>query len=242
MKEKILIVDDDPGILDLLTVYLGHKYDVIRANSAFHAVEILKGLLPSLIISDLIMPKMDGIELFKSIRDNDDFPFIPFIILTSIKTEAIEEFSFSFGVDEYLKKPIDKDSLLKIVDKILVSTEAFRVTNKNKIVLSGLIKRRFDEKLISNLYQIIQTQRTGIFEIVQNQVNEGYIWIRKGQFLHAEFGYSKGIRTIKRILNMESGRYVFQEKNFRNIENSINENSMNLIMNICKDRDEKRLK
>lgn len=242
MSSKILLVDDQADLLKIGKMYLEELgYDVTTTTSPHDALHMLKSETPDLIISDLIMPKMDGLELYQTIRNDKSLPFIPFIILTSITNEKIEEFSFSFGVDEYLTKPIHKDSLEKVVAKILKDTIAFRSGDADQLVLSGKILRVMDDEMISNLYNILLMRRTGVFEAVQNQVLEGYIWIRDGQFVDASCIGLNGVDAIKNILEFSAGDYLFQEKDVRLSKETITENSMNVLMDLCKRIDEKRV-
>jgi CheY-like chemotaxis protein len=242
MSSKILLVDDQADLLKIGSLYLEEMgYDVTTTTSPHDVLHILKSETPDLIISDLIMPKMDGLELYKKIRNDKSLPFIPFIILTSITSEKIEEFSFSFGVDEYLTKPIHKDSLKKVVAKILKETETFRKGQTDKLVLSGKILRVMDDEMISNLYNILLMRRTGVFEAVQNQVLEGYIWIRDGQFVDASCIGLNGVDAIKNILEFNAGEYLFLEKDLTGNKVTITDNSMNVLMDLCKRIDEKRV-
>ncbi len=242
MKQKILVVDDQPDLLKIASLYLVEMgYEVITTTSAIDVLSILETDVPDLIISDLIMPKMDGIELYKQIRNNPKLPFIPFIILTSIKSSKIEEFSFSFGVDEYLTKPIHKADLKAVVSKIIKETETFRKVETENLVVSGKINRVMDDDMLSNLYNILLMKQSGVFEAVQNQVLEGYIWIKDGQFIDALCIGLSGVDAIKNIFEFSAGDYLFIEKDVSSTEVRIKENSMSVLMDLCKKIDEKRV-
>ena len=93
MSSKILIVDDNPNVLRLLNISLTKSkanYNVIEAENGEQAFELANREKPDLIISDIMMPQMDGIELCWMIRENSDIPLVPFIFLTSFEDPETE--------------------------------------------------------------------------------------------------------------------------------------------------------
>jgi len=127
MIENILVIDDDPDILDVVTMILESKgYHVITAKDGIEGLANLKTERPDLMILDLLMPKMDGFAVLKELRDPrwSRYRDIPILILTSVREEASRrryelETGQELGVDDYLEKPFSPDTLLKRVDKII---------------------------------------------------------------------------------------------------------------------------
>ena len=127
MPEKILIVDDDPDILDALTMILEAKgYQVVTAREGAEGLANLKAEEPDLLILDLLMPKMDGIAVCKELQDPrwSKFKDIPILILTSVREEASRrryelETGLELNVDDYVEKPISPDVLLGRLEKLL---------------------------------------------------------------------------------------------------------------------------
>jgi DNA-binding response OmpR family regulator len=123
MPEKILVVDDDPDILDALTMILESKgYQAITARDGIEALASLKAEKPDLMILDLLMPKMDGFAVLKELRDPkwSEFGATPILILTSVREEASRrryelETGVELGVDDYIEKPFPPDILLERV-------------------------------------------------------------------------------------------------------------------------------
>ncbi len=121
---KILVVEDDnhlrEGLADLLALH-NEKYalSVDTAVNGEDGLHALQKALPDLIISDIMMPKMDGYTFLKNVRANPKWFLIPFIFLTA-KGEKQDEFEgFRLGVDEYITKPYDSDDMLLFVSKRL---------------------------------------------------------------------------------------------------------------------------
>ena len=117
---SILVVDDDPIIQDVLGINLKKAgYIVTYASNGLEAIKKVHEAAPDLIISDIMMPEMDGLELLKELRSKKETSYIPIILLTA--KSACEDVldGINMGADEYLPKPFDTDILLaKVRSKI----------------------------------------------------------------------------------------------------------------------------
>ena len=131
MPEKILVVDDDPDILDALSMILESKgYQVITARDGIEALAKLEAEKPDLMILDLLMPKMDGFAVCKELQDPrwSKCRDIPILILTSVREEASRrryelETGLQLDVDDYVEKPVSPDILLERVGKLIKRKE-----------------------------------------------------------------------------------------------------------------------
>jgi DNA-binding response OmpR family regulator len=131
MAAKILVIDDDPDIVDALYVLLeGEGYDVVSAGDGEEGLARIKEENPDLIILDLLMPKLDGYGVCKTLRDPrwSKWKDIPILVLTSVREEASQrryelETGVRMDVDDYVEKPIDPDVVMKRVGKILARKE-----------------------------------------------------------------------------------------------------------------------
>lgn len=116
-KATLLVVEDEPnllfGIRDILEL---DGYRVITARNGQEALTALQATIPDLIISDVMMPQMDGTELLKEIRKREDWVAIPFIFLTAKGEKTDIQNGKILGVDDYLVKPYDAEDLLITVD------------------------------------------------------------------------------------------------------------------------------
>jgi len=127
MPEKILVVDDDPDILDALTMILeAEGYQVVTARDGVEGLANLKAEVPDLMILDLLMPKMDGFAVLKQLQDprRSKYRRIPILILTSVREEASRrryelETGLELGVDDYVEKPMPPDVLLERVKRLI---------------------------------------------------------------------------------------------------------------------------
>ena len=119
MAATIVIVDDEPDILDLLKLILtektGHK--ILTTTNPHQALEWCKTQNADLLISDLRMPEMEGIELLKLIQQYD--PNLPFVLITAFGTIESAVESMRYKAFDYLAKPFRKEQILVTVDKAL---------------------------------------------------------------------------------------------------------------------------
>ena len=117
---QILIVDDNPTNLDIFETRLAtHGYDVITARDGEEGLAVAKERQPDLILLDIMMPKMDGIEVCRRLKDDPSLPFMPIILVTA-KAEAKDVVAgLEAGGDEYLTKPVDHSALVARVKSML---------------------------------------------------------------------------------------------------------------------------
>ena len=120
-KKTILIVDDNLDIRNYIADNFKVDYDILQAQSGSEALMKIKDHLPDLIISDVMMPDGDGLQLLKSIRDEPEFAFLPVILLTA-KAEVSDKLEgLKIGADDYLTKPFDINELKIRVGNIFLS-------------------------------------------------------------------------------------------------------------------------
>jgi signal transduction histidine kinase/ligand-binding sensor domain-containing protein/DNA-binding response OmpR family regulator len=118
-EDCILIVEDNPEILDYLKSILEPLYCVYTAENGIEGFELAGQKKPNLIISDVMMPKMDGFEFCKKIRENEATATIPFVFLTAKSDEQFRLLGTQLGADDFLSKPFDPNLLLEKVKNIL---------------------------------------------------------------------------------------------------------------------------
>ena len=113
MAEKILIVDDDRYIrLILQKKFVLHGYDVFVAEDGENGLELAKREAPDLIISDWMMPKMDGLEFCRLAKQDEKLRFTYFIILTARDTSDDKIEGIETGADDFVTKPLDRKSVV----------------------------------------------------------------------------------------------------------------------------------
>ena len=113
---RILIVDDEERILNFLSTKLkASGYDVLTAGNGFEGLEQVQAQEPELIVLDILMPKMDGLEMLKELRS---FSEVPVIILTAKGADADRIKGLQLGADDYLPKPFNPNELVARIEAI----------------------------------------------------------------------------------------------------------------------------
>ena len=117
----LLVVDDDPSVRELLTVNLeARRYAVVSASNGAAALDRLKNAIPELIILDIMMPEMDGLEFSKIVRDHQAWGGIPIIMLTAKNTDRDKMICLDIlDADEYITKPFEIAHLMAAVERLL---------------------------------------------------------------------------------------------------------------------------
>jgi DNA-binding response OmpR family regulator len=109
---RILVVDDVPDNIDILQMRLESQgYEVVTAGDGIEALEKTRALLPDLVLLDIMMPKMDGIETVKRLKGDASLPFIPVILVTAKADDKDVITGLESGGDDYLTKPVDHAAL-----------------------------------------------------------------------------------------------------------------------------------
>ena len=116
----ILIVDDNPTNLDILQARLAaHNYEILTAKDGEAGLAMAKEKKPDLILLDIMMPKMDGIEVCRRLRADPSLPFMPIIMVTAKADSRDVVAGLEAGGDEYLTKPVDHAALVARVKSML---------------------------------------------------------------------------------------------------------------------------
>ena len=139
-KQKILIVDDEPDILELIEYNLKKEgYQVYTARNGQEAVSEAKKVLPDLIVLDIMMPKMDGIEACRIMRTMPEFKNTFMVFLTARSEEYSEIAGFNVGADDYIAKPIKPRALVSRINAILRRNASEEEVTDNKLEIGGLV-------------------------------------------------------------------------------------------------------
>ncbi|MFQ5427417.1 MAG: response regulator [Thermodesulfobacteriota bacterium] len=118
--EQILVVDDCSVTRKLLSFMIEHKgYSILGATNGVEALEKLAGPDVDLIITDLNMPLMDGLEFVKNVRDIVDYRHIPIIMLTTEAGDEDRRLAAEAGVSTYLVKPVEAEDLIGEIEKLI---------------------------------------------------------------------------------------------------------------------------
>ncbi len=118
-KKKILIVEDNPDLSKVLELLLKSPYETIVAVNGKQAVDIAATQVPDLIVMDIIMPEMDGLEATRLIRQNPKTRSIPILAITAGLSNSIEDECSRIGFDDFMAKPFTYEQLVPRIRKLL---------------------------------------------------------------------------------------------------------------------------
>ena len=125
----ILVVDDEPSIVDLVRFTLEDAdVRVVEASDGAEALVLARRIKPDLILLDVQMPRLDGLEVCRQLRREPAFASAPIILLTAAGQEADRARGLGAGADEYLTKPFSPLALLALVEALVSETRSWRPT------------------------------------------------------------------------------------------------------------------
>lgn len=158
-KEKILVVEDDYDLRKYLKNILKNDYNVFEANNGKEGLEVTLKEIPDIIISDVMMPELDGIEMCKKIKKNILTSHIPVLMLTAKSGEDFSSEGLKVGAWDYISKPFNSAQLLQKVKNIIKTRNNFR-----QYIAEGSSDKTenhyvsYDQKFVANLVEIIKTK------------------------------------------------------------------------------------
>lgn len=160
-KATLLVVDDNHDMRRYIRSLLKKEYKLLEAENGVEAMKIIEKHQVDLIVSDLLMPEMDGLELSKRVKENLATSHIPFLILTAVHSEENEKKCYSIGVDEYLCKPFDADIFKYRIRNILTLRRGYQEWLSQPAVLSdiselGLIEESRDKIFMDRAMELMK--------------------------------------------------------------------------------------
>jgi DNA-binding NarL/FixJ family response regulator len=148
---KVLLVDDEPGVRESVQAYLQYddNLEVVVASNAEEAWELLQQDIPELVISDIMMPRVDGYEFLKRLRADPRFQTIPVIFLTARGMTSDRIQGYNTGCDAYLSKPFDPDELEAMVKSLIERRRQTLEANSENSKLEEIVReiRELKEKM-----------------------------------------------------------------------------------------------
>ncbi|MDO6761246.1 two-component regulator propeller domain-containing protein [Tamlana sp. 2_MG-2023] len=154
----LLIVDDNPDIRSFIKKGLGEDYYIYEAENGEKGLELAKNFLPNIIITDLVMPVMDGIELCNNLKASKETSHIPVVMLTAKTSQEKEIEGLKTGADAYIRKPFDLELLELKLANILKDREELRKRFNREITLqpNEVTVTSSDENFLQNAIDIVE--------------------------------------------------------------------------------------
>ena len=160
-RSRVLIIDDSPGVIEFLDGVLSPDYEVSFATCGVEGVALAQRFPVDIILLDVMMPKIDGYEVCRQLREQRMTRDTPIVFLTSLASPRDEEFGLTLGADDFIAKPISPPVLRARVKNHLLFAQSRRALKRQNEELELLVFERTkevtrrDHKLISAQTSII---------------------------------------------------------------------------------------
>ncbi len=158
-QHTILIVDDQTELLSFLKEAITHAFKrVYTATNGVEALESIKANHPSIVVSDVMMPQMDGYELCRRVKNDIEISHTPIVLLTAKADSMSKMYGYKSGADAYISKPFDVQHLLSLVGSQLRSreiTRSYYSKNSSPIIAEEITYSNVDEQFMLKLNSFI---------------------------------------------------------------------------------------
>jgi len=203
----LLIVDDNPDIRTFIDSVLRKTYKIYEANNGKNGLELAKKIMPNVVICDILMPIMDGIEFTKKMKSKTETSHIPIIILTAKSSQESELQSLKLGVDEYLRKPFDIELLRLKLSNIIKRRDSLRKRFNREITLqpSDVVETSMDEEFLKQAISIVEKHMMNSDFNVEMMVKEMGL---SRTTLYLKFKELTGLTSTEFIRNVRLKRAV----------------------------------
>lgn len=197
---RILVVEDNADMRHFISSILRDRYSLVEADGGEEALKILNEQHIDFIISDLMMPGMDGIELSRRVKENFAISHIPFLMLTAKTSQEARIESYRVGVDEYLLKPFDETLLRTRIENILENRHRYqqRFTSNMRVENLQIDEHSADRKFMDKVMEVLQAnyknplfdvsdfcEAMGISKTQLNQKLQNLVGQATGQFIRS---------------------------------------------------------
>jgi CheY-like chemotaxis protein len=207
-KKQLLLVDADPRSVRVLEVSLKKSgYSVTTASDGADALAKIEFSAPDLILSDTRLPRLDGYELVRRMKDKPEHAHIPVVFLTSQKSIEDKIRGLELGVEDYLTKPIFVRELIARVNLLLARRTQERMATAMPMSRRTRLSGSLEDMGVVDLLQTFEISRkTGVGKI-GNGRREARIYFRDGKVVDAELGRLRGEEAVYRALIWTTGTF-----------------------------------
>jgi DNA-binding response OmpR family regulator len=228
-KPQLLLVDADPRSLRVLEVSLKNEgFSVTTAADGRDALSKLDFAVPDLILTDISLPRIDGFELVRQVKQNRELEKIPIVFVTSSTALEDKVRSLELGVEDYITKPIFVRELITRVNMLLARRAQQRIATgpmTSRTRFSGSLE---DMGVVDLLQTIEVSRKSGVATVVNGQ-RTASIYFSEGKVVDAEQGRLRGEEAVYRTLIWTSGTFEVEFKQIDN-EEIIQTSTQGLLM------------
>ncbi|HEX7837920.1 MAG TPA: response regulator [Kofleriaceae bacterium] len=243
MAPHVLVADDDAWILRMVATVLQKRgYSVETAADGEDALHRALARTPDLLITDVMMPKMDGWSLVRNLRAHSDLALLPVIFLTALSSEDDRIRGFRLGADDYVTKPFRFEELDLRIAKTLRRSQASVQETRDHLGGSGLRGDLSQVGLSSLLILIEMERKTGLLQLRVPGGPSAQILVRDGKVVHARIddaGEPVDAECIYYLLTWSAGEFEFVMCLVEGIDR-VNVSTTHLLMEGARLMDEQR--
>lgn len=202
-KRTVLIVDDEESILQSLQriFELSGDFEVIPAKNVEEAWKAINNTLPDLILSDIAMPEVNGIEFCKMVRNNEITRNLPFIFLTAKSDQLLE--GIKAGGDDFIIKPFNLDEVMAKIEAIFR-----RIKNTRELVMQ--LKGTLEDYSLDDILQLCHEKSLSGTIVLYNQGETGKILVDKGEIAEVIYSDFSPTRALDHLRMWNSGLFVIR--------------------------------
>ncbi len=216
-KKQLLLVDADPRSVRVLEVSLKKAgYSVTTASDGADALAKIEFSTPDLILTDTRLPRLDGYDLVRRLKDNSDYATIPVVFLTSQKSIEDKIRGLELGVEDYLTKPIFVRELIARVNLLLARRTQERMATSLPTSARTRLSGSLADMGVVDLLQTFEVSRKSGEARITDGRREAKVFFRDGKVVDAELGRLRGEEAVYRALIWNSGEF---EVDFHPVQN-----------------------
>lgn len=174
-KDSVLVIEDNTDLREFMAATLqNNNYAVLSASDGEEALQLALKYVPNLVLSDLMMPKMDGIAFTRKIKDDERTSHIPVILLTAKNEPQSRIDGLRTGADDYLTKPFSPDELLVRIDNLISQRKKLALKFRERILVSPspTLEASLDDKFLGKARAIVDTYLSDCTFTVEQMAEE----------------------------------------------------------------------
>ena len=199
-KPRLLLVEDNIHLRGYLIHILGAHYHLQTAENGKIALEKLQAQLPDLIVSDIMMPEMDGFQLLKHLKSTDHFLHLPVIMLTARAQLEDKIKALRIGVDDYLNKPFEEEELLARIENLLLNAK-----NRNAQLLPKEEEAKSESTFSAHELQWLQEQEQLLLSMFEDDRFSVSFWANEAAMSERQLQ-----RKLKKITGLTPQQYLLE--------------------------------
>ncbi len=215
-RPTLLVVEDEADMQEFILSIFDDQYNVLQAINGLEALEVLQSEKVDIVVSDVVMPKMNGVEMCNAIKNSEELRHIPVILLTALKGEHARYQGLEVGADDYLNKPFDEKELLLKVRNILTTKQSlanlFNAQFMLKITPNDIesYDAEFMERVIDYMEQHYSSPNFSIEELESQMAMSHASFYRKIKSITGS-----SMKELLTNYRLERGRILIEESDMR---------------------------